>query len=268
MKKFKFVFLLTLTFLFFSCEKDKDNPSSGATRLSEVIIDDTGEDYIRFKFVYNNEKLSKIEYWENDRYWSDGTDTWEKSEWEITFVWTGEQVAQIKWGTREEINLDYSTENQINVTYYYKGDSYTEEWNEKWIYSNDKLQSITRTSAYYTNEYKITWIDNEVSEVYETGDYGWKWKIQNGTFKSPYLEILPLSVRQIFLFHQCGFYDSDGILMWSNEYIPSQILEDDYDPSGDELNENITNNYLFESNDNGFLSKMSHEEVAFEYHYE
>ncbi len=277
MKQLLIPFVVILLLLPLGCEENDPDPSENQPRLSSIIVDDVGKEYYRYDFKYEDGKLVEIEQWYNDRYWHDNTtDNWEKGSRGIVFYWNGEVLSKIVWNYRtssQTLEFDYELAGNINITrtrVYYDLPTDVEQRTEEWEYDQDKLQRIIISDDYHENPdiYNLTWTGNEITQVYKSGDYEWKWLIENGIIESPFREIIPLKFRQLFLFHHDCFYDYDEILIWSNQFTPLRIIQVDMYKPGETNEIEITEGFSFESNPDGTLAAMQVEEVRFEFQYE
>jgi hypothetical protein len=273
MKRILIHFLILFILFFSGCE---DDPSLNEPRLTQIIVDDTGKDYYRYDFIYEGDKLTSIEHWYNDRYWYDSTDNWSKGSNGVEFSWSGDLLKRIVWNYRtstQTVSIDHKLTGDIEVTrtrVLYEYPTEMHQRSEEWAYDDDRLQCITITENLtdLPDVYDLTWSSGEITQVIKTGDHDWKWVFETGSIGSPFKEALPRKYRQMFLFHHEGFYDSDGVLTWSEDHIPLRIKEIDLENPEDPTEKELTGGYSFISNEQDLLYKMQIEEVTYEYYYE
>jgi len=269
MKRILIPFLVLLMLFVIGCDEGEPDPSLTGTRLSQIIVDDAGEGYYKFGFIYQDDKLVEIEHW----YSYDSTENWTKGSNGVEFFWNGKVLDRIVWNYRtssQTVDFNYLLSGDIRVTrtkVVYEFPTEIDQRSEEWVYDDDRLRRITITDNLSDEPevYSVTWAGEEITQVSKTGSNTWKWIIETGNIASPFRAIIPRKYRQMFLFHHEGFYVHDDILMWSDNHIPQLINEIKPDNPN---NRELTEGYSFDSNEKGLLGKMQCEEVSYEFYYE
>lgn len=284
------LFSLIFGILLLNCDKEDLVPTDSAKIRLEAFTFRVGDDsFNKYEFRYEGDKIREIEYFEDHLFQG----VWNQLSHYAAFAWAGDTLQKIviNWyPDHDTLELDYSVADEISVTVKYNDLSgrYPDKvYRQNWYFDDHRVQRIWANSGNIVEFppeviFDMTWENNEIADM-RNGNWGWS--ANPSQIKTPFLNLLPLELRQIFTFHFFDYYRRDYTfnrqgypdysgnpmhdhLIWSNEFIPGQVYFQDFLQNSEPKELDWGEAYRYETDENGFLNHASIHSSTYKFYYQ